>query len=108
MKEGMKYHHIGIPTQTPRDGEIYDEKAKIWMVGCEKSPYSIEWLRYEKDCPFPELVKTVPHVGFAVDDMDEAIAGKNVIIEPFYVNETLRIAFIEDDGAPIEFLQFKK
>lgn len=104
----MKYHHIGIPTQVKREGEQYDKKFKIWMVGCEKSPYSIEWLRYEKDCPFPELVKTVAHVGFAVDDMDEAIAGKNVIIEPCYINETLRIAFIEYDGAPVEFLEFKK
>jgi len=108
MEKNIKYHHIGIPTKTKRDGEVYDKKFKIWMVGCEKSPYSVEWLRYEKDCPFPELVKTVPHVAFAVDDMDKAIAGKNVIIAPFYANETLRIAFIEDGGSPIEFLQFKK
>jgi len=108
MQKGMRYHHIGIPTRTPREGETYDKKFKIWMVGCDKSPYNVEWLRYEKDCPFPELVKTVAHVGFAVDDLDEATAGKNVIIKPFYANETLRIAFIEDNGAPVEFLEFKK
>jgi hypothetical protein len=104
----MKYHHIGIPTKTPREGEVYDKRFKIWMVGSDKSPYNIEWLRYEKDCPFPELVKTVAHVAFEVDDMDKAIAGKKVLIQPVNINETLKIAFIEDNGAPVEFLQFKK
>jgi len=69
-------------------------ELKIWICGCEKNPYSVEWLRYEKDCPFPELVKTVAHVAFAVDDMDKAIAGKNVIIEPYYPHESVRIAFM--------------
>jgi len=108
MNKGMKYHHIGIPTRTAREGEIYDKRFKIWMVGSDKSPYSIEWLRYEKDCPFPELVKTVAHVAFEVEDMDKAIAGKKVLVGPVQLNETLKIAFIEDNGAPIEFLEFTK
>ena len=104
----MKYHHIGIPTRIPKEGEQYHEDVKIWICGSERNPYGVEWLRYEKDCPFPELVKTIPHVGFVVDDLDKAIAGKNVIIEPFSPHESVRIAFIEDNGAPIEFLQFGK
>jgi len=104
----MRYHHIGILTQIPREGEQYHEKVKIWICASEKSPYGVEWLRYEKDCPFPELVKTVAHIAFAVDDLEEAIAGKNVIIEPNSPYEGMKIAFIEDNGAPIEFLQFEK
>jgi hypothetical protein len=103
----MKYHHIGIPTRIPRKGGQYREKVKIWICASEKSPYGEEWLRFEKDCPFPELVKTVAHVAFSVDDLEEAIAGKNVIIEPHSPNEGMKIVFIEDNGAPIEFLQFE-
>ncbi len=104
----MKFHHIGIPTQTPRQGEIYDSKYKLWLVTSDKSPYSIEWLRYERDCPFPQLIKTVPHVAFEVDDIDTAVEGKNILIAPVYLNDSLKMAFIEDNGAPIEFLQFIK
>jgi hypothetical protein len=32
-------------------------------------------MKFDPDCP-PELVKTVPHVAFVVDDIQMAIAGK--------------------------------
>jgi hypothetical protein len=108
MKKGMRYHHIGIPTRIPREGEEYLEKFKMWVCGYETSPYGVEWIRFEPDCPLPELVKTVPHVAFAVDDIEKAIAGKNVIIEPNSPSEGVKVAFIEDNGAPVEFLQFEK
>jgi hypothetical protein len=108
MLKGMKYHHMGIPTQTKREGEIFDEKYKLWLVTSDKSPYGVEWLRFEKDCPFPEIIKTIPHVGFEVKNMDKAIEGKKVLVGPVDLNEMLRIAFIEDNGSPIEFLEFKK
>ncbi len=96
-KSDLKYHHIGIPTDVPMYGSGY-----------ETSPYGVEWMRFEKDCSLPELVKAVPHVAFAVDDLDRAIAGTNVIIAPNSPYEGVRVAFIEDNGAPIEFLQFDK
>ncbi len=54
------------------------------------------------------MVKTVAHVAFVVDDIEKAIAGKNVIIEPNSPYDGIKVAFIEDNGAPIEFLQFEK
>jgi len=53
-----------------------------------------------------ELVKTVAHVAFVVDDLDAAIAGKEILIEPNSPIEGLTVAFIVDGGAPIEFMQF--
>lgn len=108
MKRGMRYHHIGIPTQIPRNGEEYLEKFRMYGSGYETSPYGVEWMRFEEDCPLPELVKTVAHVAFVVADLEKAIAGKNVIIQPNSPYEGVRVAFIEDNGAPIEFLQFEK
>ena len=68
----------------------------------------MEWMRFEQDCPLPELVKTVPHVAFVVDTIEEAIAGKNIIIKPNSPSEGVKVAFIEDNGVPVEFLQFTK
>jgi hypothetical protein len=107
-KNKMRYHHIGIPTQIPREGEEYLEKFRMWVCDYETNPYGVEWMRFGPNCPLPELVKTVAHVAFVVDDLEEAITGKNVIIEPNSPCEGVRVAFIEDNGAPIEFLQFEK
>jgi hypothetical protein len=54
------------------------------------------------------VVKTVAHVAFEVDDIEEAIQGKNVIIEPNSPSPGVVVAFIEDNGAPIEFLQIDR
>ena len=108
MKEKLKYHHIGIPTDIPREDEEYLEEFKMYGSGYEKSPYGVEWMRFEPDSPLPELVKTVAHVAFVVDDLQTAIDGKEILIEPNSPVEGVKVAFIVDNGAPIEFLQFEK
>ena len=106
MSLGLKYHHLGIPTAVPRDGEVYLERFKMFVSGFEDSFFGIEWIRFEKDAPFPELVKTIPHVAFVVDDIDEAIAGREVLIKANSPSEGVTVAFIVENDAPIEFLQF--
>ena len=101
----MKYHHLGIPTNKKLRDEIHLKHLKMYVSGYKESPYSVEWTRYEPDAPYPELVKTVPHVAFEVEDLEAAIAGKNVIIEPNSPSPGVMVAFIGDNGAPIEFLQ---
>ncbi len=108
MKTKLRYHHIGIPTDEPRKGEAYIEDFKVFHCGYEESEFGIEWMRYEEGCPLPELVKTVPHVAFEVDDVLEAIKGRHVIIEPNSPSEGVLVAFIEENGAPIEFIQVRK
>jgi hypothetical protein len=106
-KKKLKYHHIGIPTTKPVTGEVYLKEYKVFHYGYEKSEYGIEWMRYEKDCNLPEIVKTVPHIAFEVDDIYEALKGKKVIIEPNSPSAGNIVAFIEENGAPIEFIQTK-
>jgi len=105
--ESLRYHHLGIPTDVPREGERYLEEFKMYVAGYEASPYGIEWMRFEPDCPLPQLVRTVPHVAFEVDSLAKAIAGKEVLIEPNSPSEGVLVAFIVDNGAPIELLQFR-
>ena len=104
----LKYHHLGIPTNKPIEGEVYLKDYKIYHFGFEKSEYGIEWMRYEEGCTLPEIVKTIPHVAFEVDDIYEAIKGKKVIIEPNSPSEGNIVAFIEENGVPIEFIQTGK
>ena len=101
----MKYHHIGIPTDKPRENERYLEEFIMYVSGYEDSPYGIEWMRFESDCPLPEIVKTIPHIAFEVDDLIEAINGKEVLIKPNSPSEGVLVALIIEDGAPVELLE---
>ena len=79
----------------------------MYVSGYEDSAYKIEWMRYEPDCTIPEIVRTIPHVAFEVENLAEAIKGKKVIIPPNSPSDGVRVAFIEENGAPIEFIQVK-
>ena len=66
--------------------------------GCASSP----------EASVPDLVRTVPHVAFEVDDLAAEIEGKEIIIPPNSPSDGVRVAFIVENGAPIEFLEFRK
>ena len=101
-----KYHHVGIPTEIAREGEYHLEKFGVHVCSYDRNPYGIEWMRYDSDSPVHELIQSTPHVAFEVDDLDEEIKGKEILVEPNSPSRGVRVAFIVEDGAPIEFLQF--
>jgi hypothetical protein len=103
-----RYHHLGIPTNLPRDGESYLPQFKVYVSGFDTSPYGIEWMRYEPGSSVPELVRTVPHVAFEVDDLQQELIGKNILIQPNSPSDGVIVAFIVDDGAPVELLQISR
>jgi hypothetical protein len=104
----IRYHHIGIPTSRELPNKDYIRKHKMYASGYMDSPYGVEWLKFDPDCPLPELVKTVPHIAFVVEDIKKAIEGKDVIIKPNSPSSGVTVAFIVDNGAPVEFLQFDR
>ncbi len=104
----FRYHHIGIPAREPVPGEVYLPEHRVYHAGFERSEFGIEWMRYEEGCSLPELVRTVPHIAFEVDDITEAIRGRNVLIPPNSPSEGYIVAFIEENGAPVEFIQVTK
>jgi hypothetical protein len=104
---GWRYHHTGIPTDQPRDGERYLPQFKMYVSGFSESPYGIEWMRFETDSPVSELVRTVPHVAFEVDDLDDALTGKQVLSAPGCPSAGVRAAMIIHDGCPIELIEFR-
>jgi hypothetical protein len=105
-KLGWRYHHVGIPHTQPRAKEHLVAHLGVHVTGFETSPYGIEWIRFEPHCDVPEIVKRVPHVAFVVDNLEEALKGMEILIAPNEPSAGVRVAFILDDGAPVELLQF--
>ncbi len=101
----MKYHHLGIPTKEKLKDEKHLPHLKMYVSGYGRNPYGVEWMRFEENADYPEIVKTLPHVAFEVENVEEAIVGKNVIIKPNSPSPGVIVAMIEDNGAPIEFIQ---
>ncbi len=106
--EVRRYHHMGIPTDEPREGETFHPGLEFYNSGLDESEYGIEWMRFEPGCPIPELVRKVAHVAFEVDDIASELVGREVIIEPNSPSEGVTVAFIVENGAPVELLQFNK
>jgi hypothetical protein len=104
----MKFNHIGIPTTGAFEGEIPLPHLKITVSDHKNNPYGIQWQRYWGDAPYPELVKTVPHVAFEVDDLQSALEGQHVIIEPNSPSKGVIVAMVEVNGAPVELMQIDR
>ncbi len=107
-KKGWRYHHIGIPTDIPRPDEKYIADYGLYVSGFETSPYGIEWMRFKENSPISEVIKTIPHIAFEVDDLDKEIEGKNLLGDISNPSEGVRVAMFIDNGSPIELIEFKK
>ncbi|SDR30828.1 hypothetical protein [Pseudovibrio sp. Tun.PSC04-5.I4] len=101
----MKFNHVGIPTTERFEGEIPLPHLHMTVSDHKNNPYGIQWQRYDKDAPYPKLVKTVAHVAFEVENLEDALKGQKVIITPNSPIEGLVVAFIEVNGAPIELME---
>jgi hypothetical protein len=105
MGQRLRFNHIGIPTTGSFEGEIPLPHLRMTVSDHQDNPFGIQWQRYWDDAPYPDLVKTVPHVAFEVDDLRAALAGHRVIIEPNSPSTGVTVAFIAVNGAPVELMQ---
>ena len=78
----------------------------MYVSGFNSSPFGVEWMRFEPESPVSELIRTVPHVAFEVDDLETALEGKELIGEPSSPMAGVRVAMILHDGMPVELLEF--
>jgi len=107
-KFGMRFHHIGIPTNHHKSNEKYLAKYKLYVSGFDASDYGIEWMRFQKGSPVSNIIQKIPHIAFEVDNLETAIKGKMIISEIDSPSKGIRTAMILDNGAPVEFIEFKK
>ena len=104
----MKYNHIGIPTTARFAEEIDLPHLKMTVSDHANNPFGIQWQRYWSDAPYPELLKTVPHVAFEVDELASALEGNKVLISPNSPSPGVMVAMIEVNGAPVELMQIDR
>jgi hypothetical protein len=100
-----RYHHIGIPTDVVREGEVHLAEYGLYVSGLEESSYGVEWMRFDADSPLPEVVRTTAHVAFQVDDLDLELKGREILIQPNSPSPGVRVAFIIENGAPVELME---
>lgn len=77
------FHHIGIPTTVPQEGERYSERFRMYTSGGER-PLRIQYHRFDEGSPLHKLIQTLPHVAFKVDDLQQAIVGGGGIIRALH------------------------
>ena len=99
-----QYHHVGIPVNTPREGERYSPVMDMYTSGGEL-PGRIQYHRFGPNCPLHVLIQTKPHIAYKVDSVAEAIKGKHVILEPYFPLKDFKVAMVEEHGAIIEFIE---
>jgi hypothetical protein len=99
------FDHIGIPTVNKQPEEMYIEATRVWVTDPWVHPQRIEYLRFEPNSPVEGPVRKMPHVAFQVDDLEGEIEGANILLGPFRPTDTLRVVFIQKDGAIFEYME---
>jgi hypothetical protein len=102
------FHHIGLTTLEPQSNEDYVAPSKCWVTDPNTTKFRIEYLRYAPDSPIAQEFQDAPHIAYEVDELEPHLAGKDVVIPPFDVDDPpfARVAFTREDGVFIEYMKF--
>lgn len=104
-REKYRYSHMGIPTTKQSKNEKYIPAYDLYLTGYKENDFNIEWLRFGENCKLPEIIQRLPHIAFEVDDIQEALEGRETLVAPTTSSGGLIAAFILEGGVPIELLQ---
>ena len=99
------FDHVGVPTTDRQPAEMYVEATKVWVTDPARHPNRIEYLRFEPDSPVHGPVRDLPHVAFRVPKLEPEMSGTEILLGPFQATETLRVVFVQKDGAVFEFME---
>lgn len=99
------FHHFGIPVKDVKEGASYNEDLKLWLTDIVSSPNHFEFLKFEEGSCMPAIIQELPHAAYIVPSLDEELKDKEVLFGPVEVNGVLRIAFIQEEGIPIEVME---
>jgi hypothetical protein len=67
--------------------------------------FRIQYHRFTDDSPLHPLIKTVPHVGIQVDNLEEAVEGYEILLGSYEPISGYRVAIINDGGVPVELIE---
>jgi hypothetical protein len=103
-----RFDHLGVVTEEEQPGETWVDATHVWVTNPRAHPYNVEFLRFAPDSPVTGPLRTEPHVAYRVDDVDTAIEGSEVLLEPFEVGDGFaRVAFVKVQGAMVELMQYR-
>lgn len=102
-----EYMHVGIPVTTRKPNMVYNDVLKFWVnTDVDAYDYKIEYLKFDEETPFPEIMHKNPHVAYKVDDMMPYLADADqIIFKPYALDEHTRLAFIMKDDTIIELFE---
>ncbi|MEX0321779.1 MAG: hypothetical protein AB3N63_06435 [Puniceicoccaceae bacterium] len=100
-----KFSHVGIPVGKDRQWDGYYEPGKVHYTDFTNDEFNIEFVHMEEDSPWPEMMKTMAHTAYLVDNIEEALEGREILLETFSPAPGVRVAFIIHEGAPVEFME---
>jgi hypothetical protein len=96
--DGWTFNHVGLPTDKVQKDEIHFKELGLYATDPAKTEFFIEYLRPEPGCTFFPILLKNPHVSYQVPDLNEALKGLKVVVEPFSPMPGRMIAFVEVDG----------
>lgn len=99
-----RYHHMGIPTTEVRPNEKFSEAFGMYTSDVDGN-FRIQYHRFTDDSPLHPLIKTVPHVGIQVDNLEEAVEGYEILLGIYEPIPGYRVAIINDGGVPVELIE---
>ncbi len=99
-------HQLGIPTVSPRPKNKHLPEYGMFVSGFETSACGIEWMRFEETSPLPEIIRTVPHIAFVVENLEAALKGREILFDISAPSGGVRTAMILESGAPVELMEF--
>lgn len=105
--ERSTFDHVGVVTDQEQPEETWVPATKVWVTNPRAHSHHVEFLRFHPDSEVVGSLRSDPHVAFRTDDIDAAIAGQEVLLEPFVIGDGFaRAAFVRIDGANIEYMQY--
>ncbi len=104
----MRFHHVGFPITKTADTDILARHLCPPSIPGEDNPYGIKWMPGGHKAEDPDILNKIACVAFEVADVEVAVIGKNVLLQPSIAEGGTVCAFVETDGAPIQLLNLDK
>jgi len=82
-------------------GERYSSTFKMYTSDGSDTSFRVQYHRFEPDSSLHPLIKTMTHVAFKIDNIDELIKNRPVLLRPYVPFPDFHVAIVEINGMPI-------
>lgn len=102
---GYRFSHVGIPDPTVPENAEYVRSFGIYRIDGAEDPMAFEYTRFAGSRILPEALKQEIHIGYEVDDLNEAIReADEILMQPFELPGKKVIAMVRRKGVLVELI----